>query len=151
MRRKNTPLFSLLLSSLLEAYQRQQEEVSNDPKFFFPFSLSTVTSNPFIRVKYSEQRYRTSTVARSLQPIWNESFIFPYQPTLKALLSIYDCVSFGRDTVIGSDGFYFFSHFISLFLSLSLSVSQVMLRSRPPPHISHVQNGSQSKQGIVLS
>jgi hypothetical protein len=104
MRRKSIPSYSLSLSSQLEDYRKPQEEVCTLDILCVSYDCFIVTSNPFIRVKYNDQRYRTSTVPKSLQPIWNESFIFPYHsPSMKAVLSVYDCVSFGRDTVIGNN------------------------------------------------
>ena len=66
-----------------------------------PKTTSGVTSNPYIRVNYGSLKYRTSTVPKSLQPIWNESFIFPFDKNCDIHYSVFDSVSFGRDTVIG--------------------------------------------------
>jgi phosphatidylserine decarboxylase len=66
-----------------------------------PRTTAGVTSNPYIRIQYGNIKYRTSTVPKSLQPIWNESFIFPLEEKYDLRYSIYDSVSIGRDTVIG--------------------------------------------------
>lgn len=66
-----------------------------------PKTTAGVTSNSYIRIQYGNTKYRTSTVPKSLQPIWNESFIFPLEEKYDLRCSIYDSVSIGRDTVIG--------------------------------------------------
>ncbi len=50
---------------------------------------------------YGNKKYYTSVVPYKIQAIWNESFIFPYDKNCVVTCSVYDSVSFGRDTVIG--------------------------------------------------
>ena len=66
-----------------------------------PKTSGGVTSNPYIRINYGNLKYRTSTVPKSLQPIWNESFIFPFDKNYDVKYSVFDSVVIGRDTVIG--------------------------------------------------
>lgn len=61
-------------------------------------------SNPFVRIKYGNQRFQTQVVTHNrniIQSTWNESFIFNYQQNLVATCSVYDSVSFARPTIIG--------------------------------------------------
>ncbi len=58
--------------------------------------------NPYVRLSYGDTKQYTSRVkAKSVVPVWNESFIFPFEENVNFKMTVYNKVAFGRDEVLG--------------------------------------------------
>jgi Ca2+-dependent lipid-binding protein len=62
---------------------------------------STHSVNPYVRLSYGDSKQQTSVTRGSLLPLWNESFIFPFEEFANFKLTVYNKVAFGRDEVVG--------------------------------------------------
>jgi Ca2+-dependent lipid-binding protein len=57
--------------------------------------------NPYVRLSYGDIKQHSSVARRSLLPLWNESFIFPFQEFCNLKMTVYNKVAFGRDEIVG--------------------------------------------------
>ena len=64
-------------------------------------SKPTHSMNPYVRLSYGDVKQQTSVTRGTLLPLWNESFIFPFQEYANFKLTVYNKVAFGRDEVVG--------------------------------------------------
>jgi len=50
----------------------------------------TGKSDPYLRLFYAGQKYKSNTVKKSISPVWNEEFTFVYQPDASLIVQCYD-------------------------------------------------------------
>eukprot|EP01088_Endostelium_zonatum_P010923 TRINITY_DN2461_c0_g2_i1.p1 TRINITY_DN2461_c0_g2~~TRINITY_DN2461_c0_g2_i1.p1 ORF type:complete len:405 (-),score=103.79 TRINITY_DN2461_c0_g2_i1:102-1268(-) len=59
------------------------------------------TSDPYVTIEIGNQKHKTSTIKRNLNPIWNQTFVFHVAPTDVVRIHVWDWDRFGKDDSIG--------------------------------------------------
>eukprot|EP01088_Endostelium_zonatum_P010922 TRINITY_DN2461_c0_g1_i2.p1 TRINITY_DN2461_c0_g1~~TRINITY_DN2461_c0_g1_i2.p1 ORF type:complete len:334 (-),score=87.77 TRINITY_DN2461_c0_g1_i2:135-1088(-) len=59
------------------------------------------TSDPYVTIEIGNQKHKTSTIKKNLNPTWNQTFVFHVAPTDTVRIQVWDWDRFGKDDVIG--------------------------------------------------